>query len=188
MATSTPAARYDATLRILHWFMAAIILAAIALGVCAALLPAGKPPRVELLAIHKSLGLTAASLIVLRVVWRLLAGAPPYSTALGALSRVGAHSAHIALYVLMIAMPVSGYLTSAAGGHDAPWFGLFEFPALVAKNEALAHRAAFAHYWFAWALGAALALHFAAAAWHAWVKRDDIFARMWPARASGANG
>jgi cytochrome b561 len=188
MTTSKTAARYDATLRILHWAMAAIILAAIALGVVAALLPRGVSPRVEILTIHKSLGMTALVLIVLRVAWRLSVGAPPYSAALGVLSRVGAHTAHLALYALMIAMPVSGYLNSVAGGHDAPWFGLFEFPALIDKNEALAHRAGFAHYWFAWAIGALLALHFAAVAWHVWVKRDDVYARMGPTRSADANG
>jgi cytochrome b561 len=188
MTTSNPEARYDATLRILHWAMAAIILTAIALGVVAALLPRGVSPRVELLTIHKSLGMTALVLIVLRVVWRLIVGAPPYSAALGVLTRFGAHAAHIALYALMIAMSVTGYVNSVAGGHPAPWFGLFDWPALIARNDALAHRASFAHYWLAWTIGAVLALHIAAAAWHAWVKRDDIFSRMWPARAGGANG
>jgi cytochrome b561 len=187
MTTSNPAPRYDATLRFLHWAMAAIILTAIALGVVAALLPRGVSPRVELLTIHKSLGMTALGLIVLRVVWRLFVGAPPYSAALGVLNRLGAHAAHLALYAPMIAMPVTGYVNSVAGGHDAPWFGLFEFPAVVDRNEALAHRAGFAHYGLAWAIGAVLALHIAAAAWHAWVKRDDVFARMGPARADGAN-
>jgi cytochrome b561 len=188
MTTSNPLARYDAALRILHWAMAAIILTAIALGVVAALLPRGVSARVELLTIHKSLGMTALVLVVLRVAWRLSVGAPPYSAALGVLSRLGAHAAHIALYALMIAMPVTGYVNSVAGGHPAPWFGLFNWPALIARNDALAHRAGFVHYWLACAIGVVLALHLAAAAWHAWVKRDDVFARMWPARAGGANG
>jgi len=84
----------------------------------------------------------------------------------------------------MIAMPVTGYVNSVAGGHEAPWFGVFDWPALIA----LARRAGLAHYWLAWAIGAVLALHLAAAAWHAWVKRDDIFDRMWFARAGGAQG
>jgi cytochrome b561 len=188
MKTSNPGARYDSTLRILHWAMAAIISAAIALGVAAAFLIPGTPPRVEILTIHKSLGMTALVLIVLRVAWRLFVGAPPYSAALGVLSRLGAHAAHVALYALMIAMPFSGYLDSVAGGHDAPWFGLFAFPALVGKDEALAHTAGFILYGLAWAIGAVLALHLAAAAWHAWVKRDEVFSRMWLARAVDANG
>ena len=187
MTTSNPEARYDATLRILHWAMAAIILVAIALGVVAAFLPRGVSPRVEILTIHKSLGMTALVLIVLRVAWRLSVGAPPYSASLGLLSRIGAHATHIALYALMIAMPVSGYIDSVAGGHPAPWFGLFDWPAPVARDEALARRAGFARQRLTWAIGAGLALHLAAA-WRAWVKRDDVFARMWLARAGGANG
>jgi cytochrome b561 len=188
MTTSNPVPRYDATLRILHWAMAAVIFAAIALGVIAAFLPRGVSPRVELLTIHKSLGMTALALIVLRVAWRLSVGAPPYAAALGVFSRLGAHAAHVALYALMIAMPVSGYVDSVAGGHPAPAFGLFEWPMLIARNDALAHAAGIVHDRLAWALGAVLALHFAAVAWHAWVKRDDIFARMWLAGAGGANG
>jgi cytochrome b561 len=188
MTTSTHPLRYDATLRILHWAMAAIILAAIALGVAAALLPRGVSPRVEILTIHKSLGMTALVLIVLRVGWRLSVGAPPYSAALGVLNRFGAHAAHFALYVLMIAMPATGYIDSVIGGHPTSWFGLFDWPALIARNDALAHTAGLVHYGLAWALGATLALHFAAVAWHAWVKRDDVFARMGPSRAGAANG
>jgi cytochrome b561 len=188
MTTSNPDARYDATLRLLHWVMAAIIFTAIALGVVAAFLPRGVSPRVEILTIHKSLGMTALILVVLRVVWRLSVGAPPYAAALGVFSRLGAHAAHVALYALMVAMPVTGYVDSVIGGHPTSWFGLFDWPALFARNDALAHVAATLHYRLAWAIGAVLALHLAAVAWHVWVKRDKVFARMSLARAGGANG
>ena len=188
MTTSNPDARYDATLRLLHWVMAAIIFTAIALGVVAAFLPRGVSPRVEILTIHKSLGMTALILVVLRVVWRLSVGAPPYAAALGVFSRLGAHAAHVALYALMVAMPVTGYIDSVIGGHPTSWFGLFDWPALFARNDALAHVAATLHYRLAWAIGAVLALHLAAVAWHVWVKRDKVFARMSLARAGGANG
>jgi cytochrome b561 len=188
MTTLNPEARYDATLRLLHWAMAAIIFATIALGVAAAFLPRGVSPRVEILTIHKSLGMTALILVVARVAWRLSVGAPPYAAALGVFSRLGAHAAHLALYALMIAMPVTGYVDSVVGGHATSWFGLFDWPALIARNDALAHRASFAHEWLAWAIGAVLALHLAAVAWHVWVRRDDVFARMSLARSGGANG
>jgi len=188
MTTSNPDARYDATLRLLHWVMAAIIFTAIALGVVAAFLPRGVSPRVEILTIHKSLGMTALILVVLRVVWRLSVGAPPYAAALGVFSRLGAHAAHVALYALMVAMPVTGYVDSVIGGHPTSWFGLFDWPALFARNDALAHVAATLHYRLAWAIGAVLALHLAAVGWHVWVKRDKVFARMSLARAGGANG
>ena len=123
MTTSNPAPRYDATLRTLHWAMAAIILTAIALGVVAALLPRGVSPRVEILTIHKSLGMTALVLIVLRVAWRLAVRAPPYSAALGALHRLGADAAHVALYALMIAMPVTGYVNLSSAAIRRPGSG-----------------------------------------------------------------
>jgi len=186
--TTNPAPRYDATLRLLHWAMAAIIFAAIVLGVVATFLPRGVSPRVEILTLHKSLGMTALVLVVLRVVWRCLVGAPPYAAALSVLNRLGAHAAHFALYALMIAMPATGYLDSVIGGHPTSWFGLFDWPALTAPNDALAHAAGLVHYGLAWALVAALALHLAAVAWHAWIKRDEVFARMSLARARGANG
>lgn len=183
MASGGPAPRYDAAQRTLHWAMAAVILCAVALGVAAALLPRAEL-REETLMIHKSLGMTALALIVLRLPYRLAVGAPPLPGWLGRATRAGAHAVHFALYLLMVAMPLSGYVFSVAGGHAAPWFGLFEWPTLAPHDAALAHRASLVHFWLAWALGAALALHIAAAAWHGVVRRDGLFARMGPARAS----
>ncbi len=84
----------------------------------------------------------------------------------------------------MIALPVSGYVNSAAGGHEVPWFGLFVWPNFFPSDKALAHLGGLAHFWLAWTIGAFLALHLAAVSWHAYVKRDEIFARMWPDRAA----
>ena len=161
-----------------------LILLAIAIGVVATFLPPGKSPRVELLMLHKSLGMTALVLAVLRVPYRLYAGAPPYGQTLAPLTRAAERLAHFALYVLMIAMPVAGYVDSAAGGHDVPWFGLFAWPLVAPQDKGISHIAAQAHYWLAWTIGVVLALHLAAVAWHLWVERDDVFARMWPARAT----
>lgn len=99
---------------------------------------------------------------------------------MGTLTRAAAHATHFALYVLMIAMPVSGYINSVAGGHEAPWFGLFDWPVVVPHDKTLAHLGAQAHYWLAWTIGACLLLHLAAVAWHTWIKRDQTLARMWP--------
>jgi cytochrome b561 len=190
MAAEATPRSYDLTLRTLHWLMAALVLLAIALGAAAALLPAGVGARPALLFVHKSLGMTALVLVVLRVGCRLAVGAPPYGDTLGALMQAAARGEQAALYALMAALPVTGYVTSTAGGHEVSWFGLFAWPAVVAPDKALASRAAEAHLVLAWAVGALVALHLAAAAWHYWVKRDDIFARMWPsaARTGGGRG
>ncbi len=174
-----PVPVYNPGLRLLHWLMAALIFIALALGVWASLLPRDDF-RSGVLFVHKSIGLTVFALVALRIVWRLVVGAPEYAEPLGWLTHSAARAGHLALYALMIAMPVSGYLTTAAGGHDVPWFGLFSVPSLVGKNKFLDQAASQAHFVFAWAIAIVLALHLAAVVWHARIKRDTVLTRMWP--------
>ncbi len=170
---------YNPGLRALHWMMAALIFVALPLGVWASELPRGEQ-RSGILFVHKSIGMTVLCLVALRIVWRLIAGTPAYAEALGKLIQAAAHSAHMALYALMIAIAVTGYMTSGAGKHDIPWFGLFNFPNLMPARKALEDRAAEAHYVFAWVIAVVLALHLGAVVWHAGVRRDTILTRMWP--------
>jgi len=125
-------------------------------------------------------GVAVLALIVVRIVARLVLGSPAYAAALGRLTHAAAGAAHLLLYALMVAMPVSGYLTSSAGGHEVSFFGLFSLPNLVGENKALDEGASQAHYVFAWAIGVVLAFHLLAVAWHAWIKRDTVLTRMWP--------
>jgi cytochrome b561 len=170
---------YDPGLRALHWLMAALIFVALPLGVWASLLPRGGM-RSEVLFFHKSIGVTVLGLVALRIIWRLIAGAPEYVEPLGRLTHAASRAGHLALYALMIAMPVSGYLGSTAGGSAVPWFGLFELPRLVAKDRFLAVAASWAHLVFAWMLAFVLAAHLGAVVWHAMIKRDSVLTRMWP--------
>lgn len=176
--------RHSAALRTLHWTIAVLIFAAIAIGVYAIYLPRS-PFRVELMEIHKSLGLTVLALAVVRVLVRLAAAAPPYIPKLGVLTRYASKAAHLALYALMLAMPISGYVHSSAGQHAFRWFGLFPVPMLIGEEPQIDRSTGAAHYLFAWTLGAVLTLHILAALWHLIVKKDNVFARMWPAK-SGA--
>ena len=177
---------YNPGLRALHWLMAALILVALPLGVSVALLPR-KGVRSELLFVHKSIGMTVLCLVALRIVWRLVVGAPAYAEPLGRLTHAAARSAHMALYVLMIAMPVSGYVQSAGAGFEVPWFGLFSFPMLLPKNPALRAAGSSAHFLLAWAIGFVLAAHLGAVVWHAAIKRDSVLTRMWPGYRPASN-
>jgi cytochrome b561 len=182
-------AAYDPGLRTLHWLMAALIFVALPLGVWASLLPSGDAMRVEILFFHKSIGVTVFGLIALRIVWRLIVGAPAYAEPLGKVIRVASRAGHLALYALMIAMPVSGYLGSTAGGRAVSWFGLLELPRLVAKDRNLAVGASWAHLVFAWMLAFVLATHLSAVVWHAMIKRDSVLTRMWPSfRPASSSG
>ena len=170
---------YHPLLRTLHWLMALCIFGALGLGVWASELPRGAT-RSDVLFVHKSFGVAVLFLIVVRIVARLVLGSPAYAIALGRLTHAAAHTAHLLLYALMIAMPVSGYLTSAAGGHEVSFFGLFALPNLVGQNKALDEGASQAHYVFAFAIGVVLAVHLLAVVWHARIKRDSVLTRMWP--------
>jgi cytochrome b561 len=178
LARMEPTFRYNAAQRALHWAMALIILVAIALGAWAATLPSGVPPRSELLYVHKSLGMLALVLLVVRVAVRALRGAPGWRVPLPKAIRRGAHAAHGSLYLLMLAMPVSGYALSGAGGHPIPFFGLFQWPVLIEKSKAMSEAARGAHYWLAWIMGAIVAVHVAAALWHHIVRKDETLLRM----------
>jgi cytochrome b561 len=195
MVAASTRRSYDSVQRTFHWLMAAIILVAIVLGLVAYFLPKSEGALfLQVLYVHKSLGITALVLGVLRIVYRLIVGAPQYAVALGRLTRMAAHAAHLALYALMIAMPVTGYVASSASGHEIPWFGLFNWPSLAPRDAALSNLAVGAHFWLAWGIIGVLVLHFAAVAWHTFIKRDEVLSRMWPsathrkAPVSGARG
>jgi cytochrome b561 len=169
---------YHPFFRTLHWLMALLIFGALALGIWSTQLPRGDM-RSEVLFVHKSFGVTVLALVLLRIAARVALGAPAYVTPLRPLIRVAAHSAHGLLYLLMIVLPVSGYVMSCAGGHPPSFFGLFTLPDLVGPDKAKAEGAAQAHYTFAWAIGVLIALHIVAVAWHV-SKRDEVLTRMWP--------
>ena len=175
---------YDPGQRAFHWSMAAIIFVALGLGVWAHTMVPGTPLRMQLLFVHKSLGMLALAMLPLRAAWRFVRGEPAWRAPLAPHVRIASHLAHGALYLLMAALPIAGYISSGAGGHDLPFFGLFHWPLVVPVDKALSKSADAAHYWLAWAAAFVIALHLAAVAWHRWVRRDETLARMMPERAA----
>lgn len=170
--------RFDRVQRWLHWTMAVLIFVATGLGVAAAYLPTGRQPRQGLLEIHKSLGFTILALVIVRLVWRLFKGEPPYRQPLGMLTRLASRGGHAALYALMIVMPVTGYMFSAAGGYSLPWFGLFQWPRLLPRDTGMAAWGEWLHDRGAWVIVGIVLLHLVAVAWHRWIKRDEVLSRM----------
>jgi cytochrome b561 len=118
--------------------------------VSVSLLPRGGT-RSEILFLHKSTGMTVLCLVALRIVWRVIVGAPAYAVPLGRLTHAAARSAHIALCALMVAMPVSGFVLSTAG--------IFSFPVLLPKDPGMRAEESWANFLFAWAIGFVLAAH-----------------------------
>ncbi|TPL95152.1 cytochrome b [Mesorhizobium sp. B2-3-12] len=178
-ATSdTPTPRYRLSQRILHWLMAVIIISALVIGLYCSYLEQGTALRRALLDVHKSLGMTALVLIAIRLPLRLSFGEPANRQPLGTLIHYAARCTHVLLYALMILMPLAGYITSAAGGHDLPWFGLFQWPDVLPLDKPLERVAAQIHEFGAYCLYAILGLHVLAALWHHLFRRDDVLGRM----------
>ena len=171
---------YDGLQRAFHWTMAVFIIVAMMIGIYASFLQPGTSPRKELLDIHKSLGMTVLVLVPLRLVYRFVVGEPPYSVSLSRFVHLAARLGHVGLYGLMLAVPMSGYTYSAAGGYSLPWFGVFSWPRLLSRNEVLARSAENIHFWVGWSFGALLCTHLAAVAWHAFAKQDEVMGRMLP--------
>jgi cytochrome b561 len=179
---------YGPVQRGFHWLMAALVIVAIGVGLYAVDLPKEDPSKGVLFGLHKSLGMTVLILVVLRIVWRVIKGAPPYRVALDRFSWLAASGTHAALYVLMIFLPIVGYVLSTAADRPVSLFGLYTFPRLFAPDKPLAKLAENAHVTGAWILIWIIALHIAAALWHYFFKRDEVMARMAPRLTQKSDG
>lgn len=173
--------RYDNVAIALHWIIAALILANIPLGAFSEQieLQFGR----SLMGLHKSLGLTVLLLSLARLAWRLTHRPPPLPQSVEGWRRHLAKAVHWAFYVLIILVPLTGWIRSSASAYPLNWFGLFEvpkFPIVSKSAEALAF--ATAHELFAWSMTALIALHISAALHHHCIKRDRILRRMLPSR------
>jgi cytochrome b561 len=160
--------KYNAGARALHWIIALLILANLASGLLHLAIP-----------IHKAIGLTVLALSLARLGWRFMWTAPAYPASMARREIAAAHAVHGVLYVLMIAMPLSGWVMASAGKYPLSWFGLFAWPKLpVAKDGGLYAIGHGFHGTGGWVLLALVAGHVAAALRHRFVLKDGILRRM----------
>lgn len=178
---ATPA-RYTHTAQLLHWGTAGLMFTVLPLAWVMVNMPDTAGNRGDLFALHKSVGLTVLALTVVRLVWRGSHPAPVLPRSLALWEKAAAHLSHWLLYLILIGMPVSGYLLSAAGGHPVTYFGMITLPGL--PRSEIGEQAGFwihvvVGQWFVYAL---IAIHLLATAWHVVVKRDGVLDRMLPAQ------
>lgn len=172
--------RYSAPARLIHWLMAGLILLMIPAGFVMVQPGLDRGLQNTLFIFHKNVGVLLLLLIVVRVGWRLLHAPPPLpATVPGWQARI-AHLSHLALYALMVALPVAGYVRVRAGGFPIESLDALGLPSLVPRSDALAEVAKTIHYGAALAIVTVLAAHIGAALFHGIVKRDGVFSRIWP--------
>jgi cytochrome b561 len=182
----TNAASYDPLLRWIHWITAALFIAAMLIGLYCGWQAPGTSPRRELLEVHKSLGVTLFWLAILRLIVRVATVAPREPTSFSLLVRLASKLNHWALYGVLLAMPITGYLFSSAGGYSPKYFSAFSWPRLFGANRELARTGEWLHDSLAYFVYAVVSLHIAATLWHVLVKKDETLAQMWPSRAGSA--
>ncbi len=172
--------RYTTIAIVLHWTIALLILGLLGVGTWMTEIKVS-PTKISLYSWHKWIGLTVLLLVLIRFGWRLRHPAPSLPSSLPRWQLWAARLSHIGLYLLMLAMPITGWLQNSAAGFPLTWFGLFKVPALIVRDKASFAFWQQTHETLAMLLMLLIALHFAAAIKHA-LARDGIFSRMWIAK------
>ncbi|MGQ0430547.1 MAG: cytochrome b [Gammaproteobacteria bacterium] len=165
----------------LHWVVVLLLIGQVTVGKIAHEMPDGFD-KLVLLARHKSVGITILGLAALRLAWRLL-DRPPPPPPMPRWQLLAARANHAAFYVLLFAMPISGWLMSSASNYPVSWFGLVQLPDFVAPDRELKHLLEEVHETLAKTLIVLAVLHVTAALKHHFVDRDGLLWRMLPWRA-----
>lgn len=167
----------------LHWVIVVLIIVQFLLANIAADLPLGMA-KLAALARHKSVGLTILALAVLRLGWRLANRGrnPPLPAELKPFERFLAHVTHYGLYLLLFALPLTGWAMSSAKNYPVSWFGFFTLPNFVAPSEDLFAALRSTHGFLAGTLVVLATLHVLAALVHHFRRRDNVLRRMLPLR------
>ncbi len=171
--------RYTGTAKTLHWLMAILLFGLLALGFYMHDLLLS-PEKLKLYSWHKWAGVTAFLLVLVRLAWRVTHLPPALPASMPRIMQLAAHAGHFALYALMIAIPLSGWLMSSAKGFQTVWFGVLPIPDLLDKNKELGDLLAIVHKGLNLLFVAVLAGHIGAALKHHFIDRDDILTRMLP--------
>jgi cytochrome b561/polyisoprenoid-binding protein YceI len=183
MPATNTATHYGTIARTLHWLTALIILTNIPLGLVANGMPfatgADLATKAQLFSLHKTLGLAAFAVALIRILWALTQPRPeplhpnrPWETRLAEL-------VHWTLYISLIAVPLSGWVTHAATDGFAPILWPFgdDLP-FVPTSEAIASTAGAMHWLFTKILVTSILLHIAGALKHVFIDRDATLSRM----------
>lgn len=170
--------KFNPALISLHWLMLLLIIGSYVTMELNESYPEGSPEHFALKANHFSLGVSILLLVVVRVLVRVFTKVPPIIPAPDAKQELLAKLMHLALYVFMFAMPITGWLMVNAHGYPVSFWGLAELPRLMGENKSINHFLHEAHE-----LGGNLGyfligLHAAAGLFHHYKLKDNTLLRM----------
>jgi cytochrome b561 len=172
--------RYSLPAILLHWLIALLIIGAFTLGLIMTGIHGFSPTKLKYYSWHKWAGVTVLALAALRLLWRLFNQPPAYPASMSPFQQNASHYLHLALYVLMFTVPISGYFYTLAAGVPVVYFGMIPLPVLMAADPALKPVLQGVHYWLTMSMAALVVAHTAAALKHAVIDRDGVLRRMLP--------
>ena len=173
--------RWGAVSQLFHWVIVVLILVMAYLGLTMGDLPNG-PRKIDIYALHKSIGLSILALVVLRVLWRFYAGAPAPVAGTPSWQQRIASVTHVLLYALLFGIPLSGWVLNSSAGYPLQWFKLFNLPAITGRNDGVHEAAEGAHELLFWVLVVLVLAHAGAALSHHLFQGDATLRRMLPGR------
>jgi cytochrome b561 len=170
---------YGAVAKSFHWLVALFMIGAFLLGMSMVDLPLS-PQKLRWYSYHKWLGVTVFWLATLRIAWRAFHPGPPLPATIPSWRQAAIHCMHWVLYALMFAIPLSGWLFSAASGVPVVYLGMLPLPSPVGKDAALAEVFKSSHLILAYCALVLVLIHIGAALQHHFTQRDGVLARMLP--------
>ncbi|RXZ36864.1 cytochrome b [Oxalobacteraceae bacterium CAVE-383] len=173
---STTHAQFSPLAKLLHWIMAPLILAMLFIGI--GMVATVSHAHNTLIALHRPLGIALLLLVLMRAGVRIRRGSPPLPGDMPAWQRRMATLSHLALYVLMAAMPLIGWSMLSAGGYPVTLYGPWRLPPIMPHDVQLYALLRTLHTWLALALFLMVLAHIAAALFHALIRRDKVFSSM----------
>ncbi|NIF80593.1 cytochrome b [Paraburkholderia sp. Cy-641] len=174
------AVRYNGAAIALHWLIAALIICGFYIGWIMTDIPGFTPTKLKYFSWHKWIGVTVFALAVLRVLWRATHRAPALDDATPGWQKAAAHLVHGVLYLLMLAIPLSGYFYTSAAGIPVVYLGIVPLPTFIGPDQALKATLRTVHVLLNYTLLALVAMHVLAALKHQFIDRDGLLARMVP--------
>jgi cytochrome b561 len=174
------APQFSAFTRLLHWLMAAMVLAMLFIGI--GMVSTVSTRYHGLIDIHRPLGIAILALVVVRLVNRLFNPGPPLPTHLSSLQRFAAKASQVVLYALMFLMPLVGWGMLSAARYPIVLAGSVHLPPILPQDPMLYALLRRTHTLLAYALFATFVAHFGAALVHGLIYRDGVFSSMAPWR------
>ena len=177
---SASAPRYTKIAVLLHWLIALLVVSGFTLGLVMVDIPGLTPTKLKYFSWHKWLGVTVLGLACIRLLWRLFHAPPPYPLSMPRWQQQAAHLLHGLLYLLIFAVPLSGYFYSMSAGVPVVYLGLFPLPTLISPDPELKLILKQVHYVLNMTLLACVCGHVLAALKHQLIDKDNIVRRMLP--------